>query len=150
MLSASRQRLFDQHIGQGRDFRGRFGQGRDLQHIAQHDADILAPLEARQGQRHIVVQRARPEARQALVKFFLGKTAVKISLPQKGRQQVGILDQRLSQEPAVAENHKGIVRQKIVLLQQAHSFSRLAQALKQKQSAIRVRGFRQQARQGRS
>lgn len=116
------QGLFDQYIGQGRDFRGRLGQGRDLQHIAQHDADILAPLEARQGQRNIVVQRARPEARQALMKFFLGKTAIKISLPQKGREQVGILDQRLSQKPAVPENHQGVVRQKIMLLEQAYSF----------------------------
>ena len=143
------QGLLDQHIGQSRDFRRRLSQGRDFQNIAQHDADILAPLEACQGERNIVVQRARPKASQALVKFFLGKAAVKIFLSQKRRQQVGILDQCLAQKPAVAENHNGVVRQKMMLFQQAHNFGRLAQALKQKQGAIRIRGLRQQPRQGR-
>ncbi len=84
------------------------------------------------------------------MKFFLGKTAVKILLPQKGRQQVRILDQGLAQKPAVAENHNGVVRQKIVLVQQPHHFGRLAQPLKQEQGAIRIRSFRQQPGQSRS
>ncbi len=144
------QRRLDQHIGQGRDLRRGFRQGRDLQHVAQHDADILAPLEPRQRHGNIAFGGTGAETRQAFVKFFLGKTAVKIPLPQKGRQQIRILDQRVPQKPAVAKDHDGVVRQKIMLIEQPHHFGRLDQPLEQEQGAIRIRSFGKQPRQRRS
>ena len=84
------------------------------------------------------------------MKFFLGKTAVKIPFPQKGRQQVRILDQRVPQKSAVAKDHDGVMRQKIMLVEQPYNFRRLDQPLKQKQRAIRIRSVPEQPRQGRS
>ena len=42
------QSFADEHIRQPGDFRGGLRQGGDLQHIAQHDPHVLAPLEPRQ------------------------------------------------------------------------------------------------------
>ena len=83
------QGFLDEDVGQGRNFRRGLGQGRDLEHVAQHDADILPPFKPRQRERNIGFERTRPEARQTLVKLFLGKAAVEVLLPEKGWSRSG-------------------------------------------------------------
>ena len=86
------QRFLDQYVRQSRNFRGRLRQRSNLQHIAQHDADVFPALETGQHYRAVRLKRPGAEARQSFVKLLAGEAAVEILLAQKRGQQVGILD----------------------------------------------------------
>ena len=73
------QRFLDEHIGQRRNLRCRLSQSRDGQHIAQHDADVLAPLEARQQRRRIGLERSRAHAREIFLELLTGVRAIQIA-----------------------------------------------------------------------
>src|SRR5437667_11009440 len=77
------QGFLDQHIRKRRNLRGSLSEGRDLKHIAQHNAHVFAPLESRQEQRNVRFKRPRAETRQALMEFCRRNGAVWISTGQE-------------------------------------------------------------------
>ena len=97
------QGILDEHICQGGNLGGSFCQRRNSQHVAQHDAHILASL----------------EAGEAFAKLFARKATVQVVAPtHKVLQQVGIADQRVAKITAVAEHHQRVVNQETVSVQQ--------------------------------
>ena len=84
------------------------------------------------------------------MKFLSREAAIEISFSQKRLQQVGILDQCLAQEAAVAEDHDCVVRQEVVAVELPHHLARgLAhQALKEDECRIRIGRFGQESWKG--
>ena len=118
------QSFFDQHIRQSGNLGRRFRQGGHSQHIAQHDADVLALLETCQQYRRIGFERARAHAGEALLKFFARMGAVQALVADEALKQIGVVDQRLAQPGADGEHHDRVVNQERMLLQQAQHLGR--------------------------
>ena len=134
------QRFRDEHVRERRDLSRDFGQGSDAQHVAQHDAHVLAALEARQGQRRVRLEGAGAEACQALLEVLARVRAVQVLLPRELLQQVRVLDQGLAQELAVGEDRQRVVDESAVPVQQPQALfaSLLAQFLEEVESGIGV------------
>ena len=62
----------ENHIGEGRELSRRLAQGRGTEHVVQHDAQVIPPLEARQGGSQPRVRLGGREAREILHQVFLG------------------------------------------------------------------------------
>ena len=118
------QRFLDEHVGQGGDLGCGLGQSCDAQHIAQHDADVLAPLEAGQQRGSVGFQRARAHAGEALLKLFARMGAIQVALAHEGVEEVGIVDQRLTQPGTVTKHHHRVVHQRRMFFKQVQQFRR--------------------------
>ena len=86
------------------------------------------------------------------MKFLSGKTVVKISLSKKCLQQIRVLDQSLTQKAAVTKNDDGVVRQKMMLVQETLHFpARFAyQAFERNQRRIGIGSLPEQSGYGSS
>ena len=95
------------------------GEGRNAEHIAQHDADVFAALEACQQRGGIGFKGARTHAGEALLEFFARVSAIELALAHESMKEIGIMDQGFAQPWTVAEDQHCVVNQGRMFLQQA-------------------------------
>ena len=70
------------------------------------------------------LERTGTETRQGLVEFFAGEAAVEIFLAQQRGQKIGVLEQRLAQVTAVAEDDYCVMGERVVLFDQTQDLRR--------------------------
>src|SRR3954454_23986820 len=117
MVVRRAQGFFNQYVRE----RGYFGcslrERGDFQDIAEEDADVFATLKARQELRDIGLQRAGAETSERFTEVFARKAAIKGLRPQKGTQQVRVLQQGFTKEVAIAENDQSVMQERRMLLE---------------------------------
>ena len=140
------KRFFDQDVGKRGYFRGGLGQSCDTQHVAQHDANVLTALEARQQGGRIRLKGTGTHAGECLFELFARVRAIQAMFASKAIEEVGILHQRLAQPGAESEDQHGVMNERKMLIEQPHEFGRtsLRQPLKLVYGCVRVRGVVEQ------
>ena len=83
------------------------------------------------------------------MELLAGEAAVQISLAQEGVQNIGILQQGLSQEATVPEHHDGVVGERMVLIEQVPRLCGFTgETVEEHERGVGVGGLGQQRRQG--
>src|SRR5262249_33401056 len=101
-------------VRQGGNLRGSFRQGCGSQNITQNNPYILALLEAGQDQRNIRLARARAKSGETLKKIVARQRAFQVTVSLKRTEEVGAVEQRLTQPMAVAENQERVVQEDMI------------------------------------
>ena len=105
------ERGFNQYVAERGNFCRDLGQSRNAQHVAQHDADVLALLESRQAHGRLRFRGAAAKAPQPLAVIIASERAVQRLGAGEAGQQIGILNKRFAEILAVSKDGDGVIHQ---------------------------------------